>query len=267
MEDKCMDTETEGEHRLLYGQDDSSALTNDDAVSLFSTSLTKALEKQNSVIVNSIVQQIAKSSASTPSSSVINGADPQAFEFKHEGNKIQHNFNQERLNKLSEVETLLKEGEIPKAVDLVGEQKAALKQRNKILKIADRHGWDTVHEYLDDPLADDNDDATKLRYAASRAARKRNFRSRPYGQRRGGNVFSPSEFFRGFSNTYGVQGNPQFRPGRQFDAPFALGGPAQQSQRDRVCYYCRQPGHVVRECPFTKAQPVPVPTTAANTKQ
>ena len=46
MEDKCMDTETEGEHRLLYGQDDSSALTNDDAVSLFSTSLTKALEKQ-----------------------------------------------------------------------------------------------------------------------------------------------------------------------------------------------------------------------------
>ena len=61
-----MDTETEGEHRLLYGQDDSSALTNDDAVSLFSTSLTKALEKQNSVIVNSIVQQIAKSSASTP---------------------------------------------------------------------------------------------------------------------------------------------------------------------------------------------------------
>jgi hypothetical protein len=29
-----------------------------------------------------------------------------------------------------------------------------LNQRNNILKIADRHGWDTVHEYLDDPLAD-----------------------------------------------------------------------------------------------------------------
>ena len=85
-----MNTKTESYHISLFGQDNSSALTNDDALSLFSISLTKALEKRNSVIVNSIVQQIAKSSASSlPSSSVINGADPQVFEFKHEGNKIQ----------------------------------------------------------------------------------------------------------------------------------------------------------------------------------
>ena len=66
-------------------------------------------------------------------------------------------------------------------------------------------------------------------------------------------MFFAQRIFRAFSNTYGVQGNPQFRQGRQCDAPFALGGPAQQSQRDRMCYYCRQPEHVVRKCPFTKA--------------
>jgi hypothetical protein len=37
------------------------------------------------------------------------------------------------------------------------------RQRNKILKIADRHGWDTANEYLDDPLADNNEDTFKLR--------------------------------------------------------------------------------------------------------
>ena len=40
-------------------------------------------------------------------------------------------------------------------------------QRNKILKIAHRHGWDTVNEYLDDPLADNNEDASKLRQVAN----------------------------------------------------------------------------------------------------
>jgi hypothetical protein len=42
-----------------------------------------------------------------------------------------------------------------------------------VLKIADRHGWDTVNEYLDDPLADNSEDASKLREAIVRAGRKR----------------------------------------------------------------------------------------------
>jgi hypothetical protein len=48
---------------------------------------------------------------------------------------------------------------------LINSELDTLRQRNKILKIADRHGWDTVNEYLDDPLADNNEDARKLRGA------------------------------------------------------------------------------------------------------
>ena len=264
MEDKCMDTETESEHRLLYGQDDSSASTNDDAVSLFSTSLTKTLEKQNSVIVNSIVQQIAKSSAITPSSSVINGADPQAFEFKHEGKTIQHNFNQERLNKLSEVETLLKEGEIPKAVDLVGEQKAAFKQRNKILKKSQTYMvgtrctsiW-TIRWLMTTTML--------LNFGMLLAERPENVISAPdrTDSVEAALYSRPANFFVALATRMGR------RETRNSDRGGSLtpqSHSAQQSQRDRVCYYCRQPGYVVRECPFTKAQPVPVPTTAANTK-
>lgn len=48
-----------------------------------------------------------------------------------------------------------------------------LNQRNTIWKIADRHGWDTVHEYLDDPLADSVAGASNPRFAIVRASRKR----------------------------------------------------------------------------------------------
>ena len=49
-------------------------------------------------------------------------------------------------------------------------------ERNKIIQIADRHGWDEVNEYSI-PLADDNEDAVKLRAAINMATRKR---AKPY---------------------------------------------------------------------------------------
>ena len=48
-----------------------------------------------------------------------------------------------------------------------------LDQRNKIWKIVDRHGWDPVYEYLDDPLADSVAGASKLRFSIVRASHKR----------------------------------------------------------------------------------------------
>jgi hypothetical protein len=64
---------------------------------------------------------------------------------------------------LTELENLIQDCNFQKAREVIKEEKAALLHRNKILKIADRQGWDTVHEYLDDQLEDDTEDATKLR--------------------------------------------------------------------------------------------------------
>ena len=50
-------------------------------------------------------------------------------------------------------------------------------ERNKIIQIADRHGWDEVKEYSIPPLADDNEDAVKLRAAINMATRKH---AKPY---------------------------------------------------------------------------------------
>jgi hypothetical protein len=57
-----------------------------------------------------------------------------------------------------------------------------IQQRNKLIKIADRHGWNTVREYTLHPLDDNNEDAAKIRSAIARASRKR-WSAKPYKRR------------------------------------------------------------------------------------
>ena len=90
-------------------------------------------------------------------------------------------FSLDRIDKLSELETLIEVGNLENLEKIkahISEESKSLKDRNKILKIADTHGWDTVKEYDSDPLVDDSEDASKLRTAINRARYNRRFK--PY---------------------------------------------------------------------------------------
>ncbi|XP_021348506.1 uncharacterized protein LOC110447257 isoform X2 [Mizuhopecten yessoensis] len=210
-------------------------ISNEDAVSLFSITLQRVLQKQTQILSSVQGARSTTESVKRPVTS--------EYTFKHEGHKIQFQFNTDRLAGLDSIENALS---FSQTKDIVKEERVALKQRNKLLKIADRHGWDTVHEYMDDPLADDNDDAVKLRAAVGRAVRKRvsATRGKPYERKLSGRgqqsgqvgAFNPGDFFRDFSQTYGQQqGTNAYRA------------------RDMLCYYCRQPGHFARNCPMSSA--------------
>ena len=71
------------------------------------------------------------------------GVDVLDFTFKSERNKIQHSFYSERLEKLSTKESCLKFNKSSDVLDIITEEKGVIAKRNKILKIADQHGWDT----------------------------------------------------------------------------------------------------------------------------
>lgn len=165
------------------------------------------------------------------------GVDASDFTFKSEGIKIQHSFNSERLEKLSNIERSIKLNKFSDALDIITEGKVVNTTRNKIQKIADKHGWDTVKEYLDSPLADNKDDASDLSAAISRAARKRY--SKPYNRPEdqlsgtGRGKFNPRSFFRGFS---------------QVSRGSATNG--NNGQEVQKCFYCNQPGHFARSCPL-----------------
>jgi hypothetical protein len=107
-------------------------------------------------------------------------------------------------------------------------------QRNKIIKIADRHGWDVVKEYYIPHLADDNEDAVKLRAAINRAIRKR---AKPYEH--SNSTFTTGRgFFRRQPDTSSAKSNqPTFPAG--------------------ACLEFHFPGHFVRQCPYKFRQYAP----------
>lgn len=74
---------------------------------------------------------------------------------------------------------LLKSNNVESAIEALNSVVKDLNKRNKVVRIADKYGWDVVQEYQDDPITDDADDATKLRQAIFRA-KKRNNNRKPY---------------------------------------------------------------------------------------
>ena len=86
---------------------------------------------------------------------------------------MQFKFSSQRSEQLSEILRLIQSDHFEEAEDVIKSEFGEFKERNKHLKIADRHGWDTVREYTLHPLADDNDDAAKLHIDIARESRKR----------------------------------------------------------------------------------------------
>ena len=70
-------------------------------------------------------------------------------------NKKQYEFNRSvegHLEEIAAAKILLD------ARNLAEEGLCLVKERNKLIKIADQHGWDTVNRYVTDPLAEDEAD-------------------------------------------------------------------------------------------------------------
>ncbi|CAG2256305.1 unnamed protein product [Mytilus edulis] len=186
------------ESQLL--KDDESDLTTADAVSLFNSSLNKALQRQ-------------KNKKGFKYSSILT---PTVF---------LHLRTSELLDQTLDLQSIVKT------------ELDTLNQRNKILKIADRHEWDTVREYLDDPLADSVEDASKLRTAVFRANSKRTA-NKPYSRGGGRGGFNARDFFRGFSKESGPR-NDNYNQQN-----------SQQQYNDGLCFYCKRPGHTARFYPY-----------------
>ena len=131
-----------------------------------------------------------------------------------------------------------------------------IKERNKHLKIAYRHGWDTVREYTLHPLADNTEDANKLRTAIIRASRKRSV-SKPYDRK----TPSASQV-----SSYGGSGNrSSFRFRGQVSQPAFTKDSATPVYAPGSCFLCHLPGHFAKQCTYTNrqfAQRFPTPATA-----
>ena len=204
--------------------------------------LNEALDRQRQIILDEFSHRFAPSAKK--------GQHRDNFEFKTDGLKKQFQFNLDRIDKLSELEALIEVGNLEKIKAHISEEFKSLKDRNKILKIAETHGWDTVKEYDSDPLAEDSEDASRLRTAINRARYNRRFK--PYdpsiqGSRAGAGMGSAGPRFPKLQ----LFPEPQLRFGAPVQgAQERYSGKPQQSLQSVICYACHLTGHYARDCPY-----------------
>lgn len=142
-----------------------------------------------------------------------------------------------------------------KAVEFAEKGELIVAERNKILRIADSDGWDTVRIYLKKPLVNSEADKKKLKEARDQALSKR----------RGNGSRSRSD------TRERLQGRPQQKQRTASRSPspapkrgwrderrqlfFRGGDNHDNGSQQRLCFTCGKPGHFQRFCP-ERRQPV-----------
>ena len=96
--------------------------------------------------------------------------------FKRKGNEIQYKFNAELQDSLDEAKAHIKKEAVEKAKDSLSEGTLLLTNRQKLILLPDKSdfGWKTVEEYLQQGLAENEDDGN-IRRAEERGENRENY--------------------------------------------------------------------------------------------
>ncbi|CAC5411057.1 unnamed protein product [Mytilus coruscus] len=228
----------------------------EDALSLFTQSLDLTLRKHKEELFKEIDTRIGvKEAESVP-------PVKQTPKFRYDANEKQFSFNGERLVELEKTLKLIEKYSPALAIQYLEKSIKALKERNKILRIADKYGWDVVDEYIDDPITEETDDATKLRQADYRAKAKRRDKVRtrpaPYIPEPKSPQVTQDEPFRKTSSAstrevprsykYPIGQGTQTRTGPRTGI-YNQNDYFTSSQPTDRCYYCNGEGHWAYHCP------------------
>ena len=179
----------------------------------------------------------------------VDQSDGEAHEWKKPGLKFQFDVAQKCVVLLRNTLLASSEGKAEKVIELVEKALDMIKERIKMLKIADSSagGWDTVNAYKAVPVADDSDDDRKLKKAkkiakqkqASKVVDKRQKGFRPRGRYLS---YQHRDSYGGFRSVGSYKNKNPW--GSNTFVPDGRGaGP-----RD-VCFRCGVRGHWADACP------------------
>jgi len=108
--------------RINYTGGTYNNLTTDGAISLFTSALNNALDRQKSTLIEHFENILVKNEKAT-------GVDTAELSLKRKGNTIQYSFNLERLEKRSRIENNIKLNKLNAAYDIITEEQPILRKK------------------------------------------------------------------------------------------------------------------------------------------
>ena len=96
--------------------------------------------------------------------------------FKKKGHEVQYKHNERVKLCITEAGDTIKDWKLDTCLEKLNEGKEQIESRQKLILLADQseYGWKTDSEYVDKELADDEEDAKKIKKAEKEAQRKLN---------------------------------------------------------------------------------------------
>jgi hypothetical protein len=181
----------------------------------------------------------------------------QDFKWRFEGNKIQHQFNTELFENLSQVIWALENGKQDYARELVNECSESLKKRNKHIRIADSSegGWDTVRMYESNPLASDSEDESRISRAESRAMKRKKSMQKTKKRFRPSATATSDSQRSSVGNMFSFPGQQQQQQQQQqWQTPFRHSSFNSSFRGGALgpCFACGESTHFRRNCPYTR---------------
>ena len=178
--------------------------------------------------------------------------------WKHEGHKIQFNFNSELEEALEQTIWAIQNRKEEYAIETIKESIDKIKKRNKLIRIADTSecGWDTVRQYESNPVASDSDDENRILKAESRALRKRKAKkqiSKPKFARVSSLDGSSGSSVMPLSGREGNTGQGTSSSAGRMSSLFrGYGGPNFVRRATGACFGCGEFTHYRKDCPYAR---------------
>ena len=157
------------------------------------------------------------------------------YEFKHDGNRQQHNHRSDVKEALQTAFDALVNSNFDRAKEALEEGMLLVDKRSKLIILADKYGWDFVKEYQRDEVASNSDDIKKcLKLVNSARVQKR------------------SKVTRKLTPESTVGGVSSFMPHRSISvSPRSINPLLFRSSKQLFgpCHSCGRYGHYWRACP------------------